>query len=904
MAIVVNCKACQARFGVKDELVGKKIRCVKCAAVIDVSAPESPMAAAGSSAGGTRPSATPRPPATPVKPAAPGTLAAGATASPAAPASPAPVVRKARIVGRDGDSPADVPSAKVPIAASQPAASNSQVVCAARAAQPAVAVAARVVDGPRDVQKDAIRHTAATLSAPPEDYDTLRKKVFASFTADRIEPVPVKASYRIGVVLVALVMLALPVIYLAFIGLVGWGVWYHAVNHTGIISAASGVGTGRNNGRAMAMAFMVYVAPIAIGITMVIFMFKPFFSKPGKDSGRRSLKKTDEPLLFEFIECICRAVGAPQPRRIDVDCNVNASASFGNGLLSFFSSDLVLTIGMPLVAGLTMRQFGGVMAHEFGHFAQGVGMRLTYMIRSISYWFTRVVYERDSWDDKLESWSQSLDLRISWVLYLARFAVWLTRRILWVLMMLGNLVGGYLLRQMEFDADRYEARFAGSHIFPTTARQLAVLNVGFGGAMSDLVSFRDEGRLGDNLPKLILLNVDQMPARIHAKIDAESAESRTGFLDTHPCDPERTASAALENTEGIFRLRLPAAHLFRRFDWLSRAVTWDFYKEIFEDELKKEDIHPVDELVARQQKQINAVKALRRFFQGQTYWYRPISSLQDGRKTPRDIAKLQSLITSERDVMLRELVRYQKAWKEYDDADSDQLQTVIAEDLLAGKVKVRRDDFSLPMTSPAEIRQARDQIERRRADVEPRLLPFESAAERRLVAGLQLARRPELAPALTAVDASLTELDQLLDLFGMVHDQIATLLEMRDSQLTLQRLLIVFSENRESKPLFDTMQSRREHLYGVLNSLRDAFADVGYPFDHARADITLAEYLLKELPEEDNPVAVHDAADSIGNQLAPLQGRVLGRLCEIAEAVETKLGLAALNDPPEDDEDD
>jgi hypothetical protein len=146
------------------------------------------------------------------------------------------------------------------------------------------------------------------------------------------------------------------------------------------MSAASGVGTGRNNGRAMVMAFMVYVAPIAIGITMVIFMFKPFFSKPGTDSGRRSLKKADEPLLFEFIERICKAVGAPQPRRIDVDCNVNASASFGSGLLSFFSSDLVLTIGMPLVAGLTMRQFGGVMAHEFGHFAQGVGMRLTYMI--------------------------------------------------------------------------------------------------------------------------------------------------------------------------------------------------------------------------------------------------------------------------------------------------------------------------------------------------------------------------------------------------------------------------------------------------------------------------------------------------------------------------------------------
>lgn len=105
-------------------------------------------------------------------------------------------------------------------------------------------------------------------------------------------------------------------------------------------------------------------------------------------------------------------------------------------------------------------------------------MRLTYLIRSISYWFTRVVYERDEWDDRLESASHSIDIRVGWVLYLVRLCVWLTRKILWVLMTLGNLVGGFLLRQMEFDADRHEARLAGSRIFATTARQLSVLGVG------------------------------------------------------------------------------------------------------------------------------------------------------------------------------------------------------------------------------------------------------------------------------------------------------------------------------------------------------------------------------------------------------------------------------------------
>jgi hypothetical protein len=66
-----------------------------------------------------------------------------------------------------------------------------------------------------------------------------------------------------------------------------------------------------------------------------------------------------------------------------------------------FGNDLVLTIGMPLVAGMSLRQFAGVLAHEFGHFSQGAGMRLSFIIRSINLWFMRVVYERDDWDERL-----------------------------------------------------------------------------------------------------------------------------------------------------------------------------------------------------------------------------------------------------------------------------------------------------------------------------------------------------------------------------------------------------------------------------------------------------------------------------------------------------------------------
>ncbi|MFO0975603.1 MAG: M48 family metalloprotease [Planctomycetaceae bacterium] len=911
MSIQVRCPSCSAAFAVKDELAGKKIRCVKCKEIMTVVA---------ASSGG--PSAAPTgsvqvPPKTNVSPP----NAAASSPKPAAPPKPAPppmpVAPQEQGLKQSKPAPKENIVEVLPENAAAPVVrkarrvaepvSGEDIVTAEPVTPPAPAsravVRARTVSGPRDVQQDAIRHTAATLSAPPEDFTVLRKKVLASFQAEAIEPVPVTGTYRLSIALVSLFMIVLPFVYLMIIGLVGWGVWYHTVNHTGIISAASGVGTGRNAGRAVVFAFMIYVTPIVAGATLVIFMFKPLFSRPAQDSGRRSLKRSDEPLLFEFVDRICDTVKAPRPSRIDIDCNINASASFGKGLLSFVGNDLVLTLGMPLVAGLTMRQFGGVLAHEFGHFAQGAGMRLSYVIRSISYWFTRVVYERDSWDEKLEELSHSLDIRIGWIVYLVRLGVWLTRRILWCLMMLGHLISGYLMRQMEFDADRYEARFAGSKTFATTARQLSVLGVAYRGAMSDIGTFYSEGRLGDNLPKLILLNVDQLPEKVHAKIDEMIMNAKTGLFDTHPSDPERMASAARENTEGVFTLRLPAAHLFQKFDFLSRAVTWDFYKEVIGDQLKKSDIHPVDELMERLKIQQAAWKALRRFFQGHLSWYRPFQSPAAARNPVKRPDEVIRHLKYSRESMLIQAQKYAEAWKTFDECDTVLIEIGLAEILIKAGLRVRKSDFSIPLTNRDEIRAAREATEIRQGRVAPKLAPFEDAAADRLYSGLQLARLPEYQATLQEQGATLAELDMLIDLFDQMNERIGQLLVIRDCQLALGKLLTMLSDNSENPKLIEQIKQRMSELHDHITNLRESFWAVPYPFDHAKADMTVGEYFLKELPDKENPVALYEAAASIGQSMPPLQGRVFGRLCQIAEMVETQIGLVPLEDPPEEEPD-
>src|SRR5947207_5283397 len=164
--------------------------------------------------------------------------------------------------------------------------------------------------------------------------------------------------------------------------------------------------------------------------------------------------------------------------RIDVDADVNASASFRESLGGMLRKDLVLTIGLPLAGGLSLRDFAGVLAHEFGHFAQGTAMRLTWVVRSMNLWFARLVYERDSWDETLAAYTGGDNhWAITLVCGLSRLCIWITRRILWVLMFIGHAVSSLMLRQMEFDADRYGARVAGSETFCETNRRVTLLDL-------------------------------------------------------------------------------------------------------------------------------------------------------------------------------------------------------------------------------------------------------------------------------------------------------------------------------------------------------------------------------------------------------------------------------------------
>ena len=381
--------------------------------------------------------------------------------------------------------------------------------------------------------------------------------------------------YLLGLTLVSAVMLLLPLLYLLMIAGAAWGVSLWARHFSFLIRGMPG---GIYLG--LLKAFL-YLGPLVAGVVLVFFMIKPLLAPRQRQAHPLALNASAEPLLFCFVDALCRTMGAPAPKRIDVNCQLNASASFRRGLRSLLSNELVLTIGLPLVAGLSLQQFAGVLAHEFGHFTQGTGMRLSYLIRRVNGWFARVVFERDAWDQAFDEWAnETRDYRMLFVVLCARVAVGLSRGLLWVLMLLGHGVSCYLLRQMEYDADRYQIRLAGSEAFETSARRIHVLGAVLQVSYQEMrAAWNQSRRLPDNLPAELLRSDGRLSLEARTRLEDTMGLGQTGWFDTHPSAGDRIRQARRAEEPGVLHLDAPASSLFGNFEVLARQVTQLHYTD-------------------------------------------------------------------------------------------------------------------------------------------------------------------------------------------------------------------------------------------------------------------------------------------------------------------------------------
>ncbi len=685
--------------------------------------------------------------------------------------------------------------------------------------------------------------------------------------------------YRVGLAIIAFAMVLLPLIYIALIALTIWAVVLHLKNDTWILEGTSG--------RGFVLRLIAYLGPAVMGGILVFFMVKPFFAAKVKAPERLSLDPAKEPLLFAFVQRICQLLGATVPCRIDVDCEVNASASLRHGL---WSKDLVLTIGLPLASGLDMRQFAGVLAHEFGHFAQGAGMRLTYIIRRINFWFARVVYERDSWDVKLEESARSIDWRFGIVLHASRGCVWLTRRILWALMQTGHVISCFMLRQMEYDADSYEAKLAGSDAFESTASRLRILNVATQTAYQDMRQSWASHRLPENLPLLINHKAGALTAEIQQQLASSAAAERTGWFDTHPCDADRVRQVRRLNEPGVFRLAEPAPRLFSNFAELSKAITRHQYEKHLELEFTDQNLMSAEEILRESAASAEAEAMARKYYGAVDMSLQPL--LLTGELTPmgdtddalskwREARTATETLRPEAEKISEQCCEQQKRLLNFTSALS----------LAKAGFKVEAHEFGLPNSA---ISAGDQEIAARKALAEnsvamshshTQLKPFMGALGKRLMLSLQLAQAKGIVLHLEGAN-DLAELTRLLAAVGAEMPRAHELA----SKLNPFMLLAQNRENHSNPGEVDHVASElAAEMKGLVAGIQQRLKDFVYPFPHARGRLSVADYARPEKTGDHEWQRVYLDSDAHVDRLFALHYKLIGRLLAYANTAELAL---------------
>ncbi len=729
-----------------------------------------------------------------------------------------------------------------------------------------------------------------------EKLEARRTKLLAAIEQP-IEPVRTPTQYKLALLLASFIMVLLPIVYMGVACCFAFVVYYHAVHSVSIF--------GEVRGRGIILALIVYLGPLIAGITAVLFMFKPLFSRAAKTDEPLSLSRDKEPILFDFVDKLCDTVHAPRPKRIDVDCQVNASASFRRGWLSMLQgNDLVLTIGLPLITGMTLKQFGGILAHEFGHFAQGGGMRLTYVIRTVSHWFTRVVYERDTWDVNLERWSREYDLRIGVIFYLARLCVWLTRRILWVLMMIGHGVSGLLLRQMEFDADRHEVRFSGSDQIEATTRRLHELMVAHNMAFSDLSVAYQEGRLADDMIELVAVNAGELPDDVEAYIDKQISEGQTGWLDTHPCDRERIASGLQEEADGVFHLDGPAKALFVGFKSVCKSASINMYRVSLEEKFHRDRLQPVERIVNTRNAQKQAAEALSSFFQNGWSPLQPFTLPAEDvtqPELPDQVARLSEL----RQQIVDATSRQEKTIARINKADEDLSECARASFLHDAEFTVPADTFSRNLSSTALVQSASDAINLDWVTAETDYGRSEVILQERLWTALAMLDHSSLQTDLpVAIDWAQERDTTLLPSLRTMISELPNFNRFRSDAQRFYMSLSLLENGNESEGLYRETHKIMAELCQQIPILQEPFRNLNYPFEHLEQGMTLGRFLCNQTPDSENPGQVYEATSTLIENFYQLYERIMGRLCEMAVAVEEMQGLDRLPIPTPTEESD
>ncbi|MBO1319025.1 M48 family metalloprotease [Acanthopleuribacter pedis] len=695
----------------------------------------------------------------------------------------------------------------------------------------------------------------------------------------KIQPVAKSPRYLLALLVAACAVILLPAAYLALITGLSSLLWVYydylgwKFNHIQDL-----------------MWLPLYLGPAISLATLVAFLLYPVFTTRITHLTQKVLEPKEQPTLYAFVAQLSRVLGVKPPQLISVTHEANAFAGPADGLWGMLRGKRRLVIGLPLAELLSVKQFGGIIAHELGHFSQRNGQFLVTLMRMVQSWFHRVVADENH---NLERFTQRLSQEwrvIGIFIMFARALLVITRFFFVAFGAAADLVTGFLLRQMEYDADRYEARLIGMDVFTETTRELFYIQLAHELAMNELLLYVPEGKLVDNLAAFTAYHRQRISGETLRRFNQLQAETTRSLSDSHPTFQKRIENVRKAGGQAILVSEERATSLFQDFSELCRSFTSAYYRALLKEQFQPNMLHDVETLTLQRKIEHEAGQALARFYRG------PLNlssgSLRFPSRWERDkkgfVPNPLALAKQARRFFEEEQADYRRLLNQY-------------EVLLQQKMQCQRVLLCAPFaqSEPNESKPfSHNHIE---------ILNGQMLKVRRLIArhetrqGLLWWQRgfffdqighstwvPEALKALPNWRALLRLLNQSLpkvEQLRLVRAEVAALLEQEQAD----------AKRNRARDLL--LKQKATTLYTMTRVIVEPLLHQKLSSESGGRETDLGTLPAFHQPRHGGPREIFKAATLFIEQFHDLRCRVIGRLCLLAEHADTDAGLDPLPQP-------
>jgi hypothetical protein len=252
--------------------------------------------------------------------------------------------------------------------------------------------------------------------------------------------------------------------------------------------------------------------PVFAGAGVLLLLLKPFLAKKAEAEVTVDLDLSSEDGMRRFLRELCAELKVEFPERVAVSCEPTvkvrrrAWGKLGRG------KGLELVLGLPLLVGMELRGFGGLVSRELGFFSEGIWRTAERVLRSVHCWLARAVRAQDSWDRRIERAREAgVEGDFPFLAGCAEALVWLARRPLWLWLRASGMLCGKVLRRTEEQADERMIAFSGSQWLAPVVMRQRELEEGYAVARRQCEGALSMNDLPRDFPSLAVLRSNLLP---------------------------------------------------------------------------------------------------------------------------------------------------------------------------------------------------------------------------------------------------------------------------------------------------------------------------------------------------------------------------------------------------------